>query len=332
MEIKALLGSGERKIFPRPSRFLEPSSAGTTPTAALPSRKIERQLAVETQRRMGGGGHRRRALSAFLKLCGLLALVLGSGGMLLPYLGPAERLGPAGAPGYVIATAKPLSAPADTSDAIHTIPESLRIAHNSEAAPDSSTGHSGVVLLGANVRADPSADAPVLRTVGSGVYARVFARRGGWLQVGHSQPWGWVHVSRTEDLVGTPSFDPQPATSTDNTAEPPRSVRNDEAAPDSSTGHTNVVLLGANVRTDPGADAPVLRTVGSGVYVRVFARRGGWLQVGHSQPWGWVHVSRTKDLVGAPPSETLPAAAGAHSEPLLPGTHAAPNENPPPHY
>src|SRR3954447_20627807 len=96
-----LLGSGERKIFSRPSRFREPSSAETTLTAASPSREIERQLAVETQRRMGGGGHHRRALSAFLKLCGLLALVFGTGGMLLPYLGPAERPGPAGAPGYV---------------------------------------------------------------------------------------------------------------------------------------------------------------------------------------------------------------------------------------
>jgi SH3-like domain-containing protein len=250
--------------------------------------------------------------------------------MLLQYLGPAEKLSPAGAPGYV-AMAKPLSAPAGASEAIHTIPESLRIARNSEAALDSSTGHSGVVLLGTNVRTDPSADAPVLRTVGSGVYVQVFARRGGWLQVGHSQPWGWVHVSRTEDLVGTPSFDTRPATSTDNMAESLRIARNSEAAPDSSTGHNGVVLLGANVRADPSADAQVLRMVGSGVHVRVFARRNGWLQVGHSQPWGWVHVSRTKDLVGAPPSEPPPAAGGAHSEPLLPDTYAAPSEKPPPH-
>jgi hypothetical protein len=81
-------------------------------------------------------------LSAFLKFCVFLALVFGSEGMLLQYLGPAEKLSPAGAPGYV-AMAKPLSAPAGASDAIHTIPESLRIARNSEAAPDSSTG--GVV-------------------------------------------------------------------------------------------------------------------------------------------------------------------------------------------
>jgi SH3-like domain-containing protein len=324
-----LLSSGERKTLLKPSRFREELSAKITPAASL-SRETESQRAVETQRRIGGGGYHRRALSAFLKFCGFLALVFGSGGMLLQSLGSAENLSPADAPGYVT-MAKPLSAPAGASDAMHTIPEPPPIARNSGAAPDSSTGHSGVVLLGANVRTDPSADAPVLRTVGPGVYVRVFARRDGWLQVGHSQPWGWVHVSRIEDLVGTPSFDRQPATSTDNMAEPPRIARNSGAAPDSSTGHSGVVLLGANVRTDPSADAPVLRTVGSGVYARVFARRDGWLQVGRSQPWGWVHVSRTKDLVGAPPSEPPPAAGGTHSEPLLPDTYAAPSEKPPPH-
>ncbi|HEV7830562.1 MAG TPA: SH3 domain-containing protein, partial [Pseudonocardiaceae bacterium] len=61
---------------------------------------------------------------------------------------------------------------------------------------------------------------------------------------------------------------------------------------------------------DPSADALVLRTIGSGTYVRVFARRGGWLQVGDSTPWGWVHVSRTKGFADPPP---LPAGR-VHSE------------------
>jgi hypothetical protein len=161
----------------------------------------------------------------------------------------------------------------------------------------------GVVLFGANVRADPSADALVLRTIGSGTYVRVFARRGGWLKVGDSTPWGWVHVSRTNDLVGMPSFDPPSATSTDTTAEPPRMARNSEPAPDTFTGYSGVMVLGANVRADPSADALVLRTIGSGTHARVFARRGEWLQVGGSKPWGWVHVSRTKDLVGGSSSD-----------------------------
>jgi uncharacterized protein YraI len=183
------------------------------------------------------------------------------------------------------------------------------------------------MVLATNVRSGPDGTAPVLRTVSAGTRLRVFTRLGSWLRVGDAEPWGWVHVSRTEDLVGTPSSGPPPATSTHTVAEPPRMPRNSEPASDAFTGHSGVVLLGANVRADPSADPPVLRTIGSGVYARVFARYGGWLQVGDSKPWGWVHVSRTKGLVDPLSLPAPPLAAdGAQSEPLFPGKNAVPSE------
>jgi hypothetical protein len=302
-------------MLSKSSRLQNAPSVGVAPPAApqviasaaiSPPSGIKRQLAAVTLGCRDGGGHHRRSLGTLLKSCGLLPLVFGSGVVFSQNLGSSEKVGaPAGTTGHVtteIATPEP-SFELPRAASTDTMTKPSRMVGNSEPASDTFTGHSGVVLLGANVRADPHADAPVLRMVGSGVYVRVFARRSGWLQVGHSKPWGWVHISRTEDLVGTPSFDQRSATSMDITAEPPRMVRNGEPAPDASTGHSGVVLLGANVRADPSADASVLSTIGSGTQARVFARRGGWLQVGDSKPWGWVHVSRTRDLVGVPSSD-----------------------------
>lgn len=237
---------------------------------------------------------------ALLKFWGLLGLVFGSGAALLQYFGAVEKLGSADDTGHA-AMVEPTSVPprvsaADLMDIGSEPPRMIR--------------GKGVVLLGANVRANPNADASVLRIIGVGTYVRVFARHGEWLQVGDSKPWGWVHASRTQDLVGAPSSDPSPAASTDIEAEPPRIVRDSRPAPNASTGYISVVLLGANMRAYPSADAPVLRTISSGRQVQVFTRRGEWLRVGNREPWGWVHISRTKRFVDAPPLSTLPKAAG----------------------
>ncbi len=241
------------------------------------------------------------SLHALLKFWGLLGLVLGSGAALLQYFGPVEKLGSADATGHA-AMVEPTSVPprVSASDLMDDI----------VSEPPRMIRGNGVVLLGANVRANPSADASVLRMIGAGTYVRVFARHGEWLQVGDSKPWGWVHASRTQDLVGAPSSDPSPAASTDIVAEPPRIVRDTGPAPNASTGYISVVLLGSNVRAYPSADAPALRTISSGRQVQVFTRWGEWLRVGDREPWGWVHVSRTKRFVDAPPLPTPPAAAG----------------------
>lgn len=242
-------------------------------------------------------------MHALFKFWVLSGLVFGSGAALLKYLGPTEKLGTADATALV-AIVEPSFVPSRVSPP-HLIEAS--------SEPSHVIRDNGVVLLGANVRASPSADASVLRTIGVGTYVRVFAHHGKWLQVGDSKPWGWVHVSRTEDLVGNPLSDRSPAASTDTVAEPPRMARNSGPAPHASTRYSSVVLLGANVRADPSAGAPVLRTLGSGRQVQVFARRGGWLQVGDREPWGWIHVSRTEGFVD--PSPTSSAAAGeAYSE------------------
>jgi hypothetical protein len=53
-----------------------------------------------------------------------------------------------------------------------------------------------VTRTGANVRAAPSGAAEVVRTVPAAIRMSVFARApGGWVQVGDTAPWGWVHSS-----------------------------------------------------------------------------------------------------------------------------------------
>jgi hypothetical protein len=53
-----------------------------------------------------------------------------------------------------------------------------------------------------------------------------------------------------------------------------------------------VTRSGANVRTAPNGAADVVRTVSVGTRLTVFSRAsGGWVQVGDTAPWGWVHSS-----------------------------------------
>lgn len=48
----------------------------------------------------------------------------------------------------------------------------------------------------------------------------------------------------------------------------------------------------ANLRRDPGLEAPILRVLPPGTPLNVFAEAdGGWLQVGEDRAVGWVHES-----------------------------------------
>jgi hypothetical protein len=50
----------------------------------------------------------------------------------------------------------------------------------------------------------------------------------------------------------------------------------------------------ANLREQPQAGSPVLRTLPRGLELQLHGRSpGGWLQVGDAVPWGWVHSSLT---------------------------------------
>lgn len=48
---------------------------------------------------------------------------------------------------------------------------------------------------------------------------------------------------------------------------------------------------GANVRDAPRGDAAIVRVVPQGTVLSVFDRRGTWVQVGDTAPWGWIHAS-----------------------------------------
>lgn len=86
-------------------------------------------------------------------------------------------------------------------------------------------------------------------------------------------------------------------------APPPPAPPSSVAAPASTRsgaepGSRLTMALGANVRAGPGGGAQVLRTVNAGTRVLVFARSGGWLQIGDEEPWGWVHASRAEPGTG----------------------------------
>lgn len=53
-----------------------------------------------------------------------------------------------------------------------------------------------------------------------------------------------------------------------------------------------VTRTGANVRAGPNGTAEVVRTVPAAVRLLVFSRgTGGWVQIGDTVPWGWIHSS-----------------------------------------
>lgn len=52
-----------------------------------------------------------------------------------------------------------------------------------------------------------------------------------------------------------------------------------------------VTRRGANVREAPNGGANIVRAAPSGTVLSVFARNGGWVQVGDDSPGGWIHSS-----------------------------------------
>lgn len=64
-----------------------------------------------------------------------------------------------------------------------------------------------------------------------------------------------------------------------------------DAAVPGEGGHVTMQQNG-NLRSHPNGGGEVLRVINRGADLSVFAQApGGWLQVGDSQPWGWIHAS-----------------------------------------
>ncbi|UFN51664.1 DUF4236 domain-containing protein (plasmid) [Roseomonas sp. OT10] len=78
---------------------------------------------------------------------------------------------------------------------------------------------------------------------------------------------------------------PQPAPAVASPAPAP-------AAPVPSEAIERVVTRSAaNVRATPNGEGAVVRTAPAGTALRVHGRSGGWVRVGDTQPWGWIHGS-----------------------------------------
>jgi len=48
---------------------------------------------------------------------------------------------------------------------------------------------------------------------------------------------------------------------------------------------------GANIRSGPNGSTDVIRTTSGGTHLNVFGRSNGWVRVGDTEAWGWVHSS-----------------------------------------
>lgn len=100
-------------------------------------------------------------------------------------------------------------------DAAGTPPPPPSPSYGQDAPPEPSAtdaaegGQRSVTLRqGANLRAGPSSDYPVLRTLPRGTVLQVFRDApGGWYQVGDTQPRGWMHTSML--VAPPPSLPPQ---------------------------------------------------------------------------------------------------------------------------
>lgn len=103
-------------------------------------------------------------------------------------------------------TTVPIGAPATVQAnpaAPMAVPAAVPTVSASAALPASALpveGERVVTKQGANVRGDANGSSGVVRTVAQGVTLQVHGRRNGWVQVGDTSPWGWVHSSLLENI------------------------------------------------------------------------------------------------------------------------------------
>jgi hypothetical protein len=73
----------------------------------------------------------------------------------------------------------------------------------------------------------------------------------------------------------------------------PRAAAAPAPAPATRPASGSITTRGpANVRATPGGGGEVVRVAPRGTTLNVFGEAsGGWLQVGESEPWGWLHNS-----------------------------------------
>jgi uncharacterized protein YgiM (DUF1202 family) len=96
-------------------------------------------------------------------------------------------------------------------------------------------------------------------------------------------------IAATPTIPGGQSLQ-TPAAATPNVVQPDASRL---AAPPVGARREQVITrTGANVRGGPAGAADVVRKAQGGTRLYVFARApGGWVQIGDTAPWGWIHSS-----------------------------------------
>ncbi|WP_338665992.1 SH3 domain-containing protein [Pararoseomonas sp. SCSIO 73927] len=84
---------------------------------------------------------------------------------------------------------------------------------------------------------------------------------------------------------------PVPEASPSPTPEAPGAVTPPTPAAVPPTREQIVTRSGANIRSAPNGAADVLRTTSGGTRLNVFGRSAGWVRVGDTEAWGWIHSS-----------------------------------------
>lgn len=152
-------------------------SVGPAPLRTAASRR----LAVPDLPKVAGAHEYTAAAVGVLALAGVGAWVAAG----QPALLPPSATHPTPPVPAAVAQPSPVPAPPSAAPAPPPVPPAAT------ASPAERT----TTRQTANVRAEPNGNAPVLRVAPAGTTMTVFARNGPWVQVGDTQPAGWIHNS-----------------------------------------------------------------------------------------------------------------------------------------
>ncbi len=209
----------------------------------------------------------------------------------------------------------------------------------------SAVGDLHVLVVAANVRAAPNAEAQLLGTIDGGSSAKVVGRNeaGDWLAVDFNGQVGWVSTT-VATFVGDDSTLPvltpnaplptsgAAATQPAATAQPGAATATPAAASgDTVTANTG----GANVRSGPGTVYQIIGGLDGGKTAVVKGRNAGndWLAIDFNGTTGWVYtgvVTYGGTIANLPIVAAPPAPSGSGSNPAPVATTAPTSAAPAP--
>ncbi|MCP8970994.1 SH3 domain-containing protein [Ectobacillus ponti] len=180
-------------------------------------------------------------------------------------------------------------------------------------APAGSIGVATILADTLNVRSAPSINAPVVSTVSRDGRYIVFAEQNGWYNVGTNQ-----FISANPAYVSFAPATPAPAAAPATPA-PAAAPSTPPAGVAPGVGTATILASSLNVRSGPGIDFPIVKTVSQGDRYRVFYEQNGWYNVGGNQfiSASATFVRFTADAAGIGVATILATALNVRSGPSI---------------